>query len=183
VAQRSLVVITTPTPQPRYIPKRRRYIPDRPANGYHVQPADEITTDLAGLDHIAEIATALQRLTEADELMDRLERRADRLYARLADATLARQYGPEHPLRIEAEDRLTAIDRQWNAALINATQWASLVHAHGGYLLRDGQGEALDLIGRDLVHGWGALGRVQRSIDGLMTGSTWQRLAAAACPF
>jgi hypothetical protein len=78
---------------------------------------------------------------------------------------------------------LAAIDQQWNAALVNAIFWAGTVDTHGGYLIRDGQEVALDLIGRDLIHGFGALGRVQASVSGVLTGATWQRLAAATCPF
>ena len=173
-----------PTPQARHIPKRRRWIPDpKPEGGYRVEPMAEITSALAGLDHVAEIRSALQRLTEADELMDRLESRLNRLYARLQDETLTAQYPADHPLRIEAEDRLQAIDKAWTAALVNATQWACDITAHGSHLLRDGREAELDALGRELIYGWGPLGRVQRSIDGLITTATWQRLANAACPF
>lgn len=174
-----------PTPQPRHIPKRRRWIPDpKPEGGYYVRTEDETDTlaEYAGIDHVAEIRTALQRLTEVDELMIRLELRADRLSARLQDPALAADYPADHPLRIEAEDRLAAIDRQWNAALVNGLYWTALITSHGKCLLRDGKETELDVIGRALVHGWGPLGFAQRH-SGQMHTFTWKRLEAASCPF
>ena len=170
------MTVTTPTP-------RRRYVPDRPPGGYHVQPEPDITTDLADLDHVAEIRRALDEIRAIDDLLAKLERRRDSLTARLDDPQLLIDIPPDDSRRIEAEDRLSAIDATWSASVAQLGFWAGMVITHGMYLVRDDETGSLDAIGRELTHGFGALGRVQSDCPGVLTSFPWQRLVNAACPF
>jgi hypothetical protein len=174
-------------PTPKAYPgkqRRRRYIPDRPPGGYHVrEEPEDVTLFPAGMDHVAELRAALTRLEQTDELMLTLERRIGTLADRLNDPALMVDYPPTHPTRIEAEDRLTALLKRYSEAEGVAMFWAGTVHSHGAQLVREGREDELTAIGQTLVTGDGALGRVQASVSGLITGATWQRLVAAACPF
>lgn len=164
-------------------PPGRRYIPDRPAGGYHVGLFEGIKSPLSEMDHVREIADAIATIEKLDTIMTKLETRIDRLIAKLTDPALRDDIPATDPRRIEAEDLRDELLETALRHLWTVEQAAGDIATHGGYLLDAGQREALDEIGRTLTHGAGVLGRIQADVAGVLTHRSWQRLTAAACAF
>jgi hypothetical protein len=135
------------------------------------------------MDHLAEMRSNLARMESLDDQMIVLEAKADRLFRKLHDPDLVRDYDEEHPLRLEAEERLDALLSAIKGLALALVNCANEVHTHGHYAIDDGDEDKVDEIGQTLRHDVGALGRVQEHAAGLLTGITWNRLYRASCPF
>lgn len=138
---------------------------------------------LDDIDHLAELRNALNLLDQADTSLQGLTAKIEKLRKRLNDPNLIADYPDDHPVRIDAEDRLADIKKLWNGSQWDAYFWAVQVMTHGHALIEKNQTDELDSIGREMIHGWGALGCVQELFAELVDSKTWRRLAAAACPF
>jgi hypothetical protein len=161
----------------------RNYVPDRPTDGFHVLPHARATSYRKDMDHLPTIREYLTQMESLDDQMLVLEAKADRIIRKLNDPDLARDYDEEHPLRLEAEERLDAVLAALKGHTLALVNCANEIHTHGHYAIDDGDTDAIDAIGRTLRYDTGPLGRVQEHAAGLLTGITWNRLYRAAVPF
>ena len=155
--------------------RRTRHIPDRPAGGYHVTQADtDPVSPLAGMDHAEAIAQAVADLDALDERIRAIDAVIDACLDTMESGAV------DAWDRDDTERTLADLTEQRSVAWWQAVQTASLIHAHGGYLIDGGQGDQLDAIGAGLSCTRGALACVATFVPGVLTGFAWQRLIAAA---
>jgi hypothetical protein len=139
---------------------------------YHVEPKPA-----------EQIRTAITVLDALDVQMLALEARIGRLEYQLADSHLRAQFGPTDPLRIEAEDRLAGLERDWNQLFQDVRNTAWMVARASRQLIDAGEADSLVELGRLLSIGIGALPRIADTAPDYLIYQGWQRLADAAVPF
>lgn len=174
-----MISIPAKTVYPR---RNAKHIPDRPPGGYHVTSNEQPTYSVDG-DHGPTTSQLIADLNDLDDAMLVIERKAETLIRKLSDPALFDQWPADHPVRIEAEDRLSDHLKALQVHRFEVNRIAAEIHARGSYLFLAGNEHLLDRYGESMVRDSGALGRVQQDVPGLMTGQTWQRLFDVACPF
>jgi hypothetical protein len=139
---------------------------------YHVEP-----------EPAEQIRNAIGTLDALDVQMLALEARIGRLEYRLADSHLLAQFGPTDPFRIEAEDRLAGLERDWNRLFQDVRNTAWTIARASRQLIDVGETDELVDLGRLLSTGIGALPRIADTAPDYLIYQGWRRLADAAVPF
>lgn len=158
-------------------PPKRRHIPDRPVDGYHVTTAEPTISDLSSENHVEEIARAIAEIEELDEMMLTLDETIVIYQNQLSDPLA----DPWDLLAIERA--IEPLLEERHIARYQVIQCAGEIATHGAYLIGDWKDYELDWIGREMTQGEGVLARVFEECPGIETHPVWSRLEVAACPF
>lgn len=173
--------ITTPA-QARRTRQPKGYVPEpRPEGGWTFLDTPDLDPDLypPDDDHVAMMTAGLERIDAIDAEMLVIEKRAHILLDKLTDAALLAEYDSEHPVRLNAEERLSGYLQSLAKLRVELMHVAYDVQSRGRRLPLT----EVDAIGSTLVRDSGALGRVWSDCGGIVHLTTWQRLFAAAVPF
>src|SRR5690349_14355539 len=158
-------------------PPRRRHMPDRPPDGYHVTESEPVSTDLSTLDHRNEITQSLSRIEELDIDMIAIDGRIDHYQETLTDPSA------DGWDRIDAEGKVGPLPEERERLRGQRLQHAGHIAACGFYLIEGWREHELDNIGKELSTIDGPLAAILSECPGIETHATYVRLEAAACPF
>lgn len=128
-------------------------------------------------DHLSVVRDALVGMPQVCSELDALEIRIDKIWTKLTDPALAKEIGTDHPFRIEAEERMELMQREFSRSAARLMELICAVDSHGRYITHD---ELYDL---GTTADISMIVRVNEIEPETLRMQTWRSIDMGVCPF
>lgn len=160
-----------------YVERKPRGTRKSPYKWWPQEPVAVAEETPPDADHLSVVRNALAGMPDVCKELDTLESRIDKIWGKLTDPDMAKEIGTDHPFRIEAEERMELMQREFSRSAARLMELICAVDSHGRYITHD---ELYDLgATADIA----MIVRVNEIEPETLRMQTWRSIDMGVCPF